>query len=80
MSRLLYNDGLIAEWHPLDQVPAPEFVPPTWDGPHVGKRLIEALETLQRLPMRNGPRAFGNGWPSYQREWSDLLAQQEAEA
>jgi hypothetical protein len=26
---------LLREWHPLDHTPAPEFIPPMFDGPHV---------------------------------------------
>jgi hypothetical protein len=67
------------EWHPLDHTPAPDYIPPSWDGPHVGKRLIETLRTLRRMPMVNGPRVFGNGWPRWQYEWDDLLAQADME-
>jgi len=68
------------EWHPLTNGGAPpDYVPPTWDGPHVGKRLVEALRTLRLLPTSNGPRVFGNAWPSYFHGWEDQLAQQEME-
>ncbi len=68
------------EWHPLTNGGAPpDYVPPTWDGPHVGKRLVEALRTLRLLPTSNGPRVFGNAWPAYFHGWEDLLAQQEME-
>jgi hypothetical protein len=45
----------------IDRMP----VPPQWDGPHVGKRLVEALRTLRNVSVRNGPREFGNAWPDY---------------
>jgi len=45
----------------VDRMP----VPPQWDGPHVGKRLVEALRTLRHVSVRNGPREFGNAWPDY---------------
>jgi hypothetical protein len=67
-------------WHPLDGVPAPDYVPPTWDGPHVGKRLVDGLRTLMLMPAPSGPRMFGNHWPVYAHDWADLLAQQEADA
>ena len=51
-----------------------------WDGPHVGKRLVEGLRTLMLMPMPRGPRAFGGHWPAYAHDWADLLAQQEADA
>src|SRR5579885_600753 len=63
-----------SEWHPLDGVPAPEYVPPVWDGPHVGLRLIGAFKTLARLPMPRMSTASGY-WPQYRHEWIDLLAQ-----
>jgi hypothetical protein len=69
-------DELIA-WHPLDGVPAPEYIPETWDGAHVGKRMIEAFSTLRRLPLNLYPREFGNMWPAVYHEWTDRLAQEE---
>jgi len=71
---------LITDWHPLDGVAAPDYVPEQWDGPQVGKRLIEALRILRRMPMPPGPRQYGNGWPSYQHSWEDVLAQYADEA
>jgi hypothetical protein len=65
-------------WHPLDGVPAPEYVPPFWIGSHCGLRLVQAFKTLAKMPMSFGPR-FGSGyWPHYRHEWEDLLAQEEA--
>ena len=79
--RLIKRDALLDDgWHPLDGVPAPDYVPPRWDGPHVGKRLVEGLRTLMLMPRVRGPQAFGNGWPKYAHDWADLLAQQEADA
>jgi hypothetical protein len=37
-ARILFDTEVLDTWRPLDGVPAPEYVPPTWDGPHVGKR------------------------------------------
>jgi hypothetical protein len=34
----------------LDSVPPPDYVPPSWDGSHVGKRLVEGLRTLMLMP------------------------------
>jgi hypothetical protein len=49
-------------------------IPATWNGPHVGRRLAEAMRTLALLPMGCGSgRAV---WPAYCYEWDDLLAQQ----
>ncbi len=67
-------------WNPLDGVPAPEYLPDVWIGPHVGLRLIEAFKTLLLLPAARGPKAFGNAWPTYMHDWTDLLAQEGADA
>ncbi|WLB66050.1 hypothetical protein QIH96_13160 [Bradyrhizobium japonicum] len=48
--------------------------PSRWSGPHVGRRLTEAMRTLALLPMGGGGGA--SGWPAYVYEWDDLLAQQ----
>src|ERR1700748_2545550 len=48
--------------------------PSTWNGPHVGRRLSEAMRTLAMLPMGGGGSA--SAWPPYVYEWDDLLAQQ----
>ena len=62
--RLIKRDAVLDDtWHPLDGVTAPEYVPPTWDGVHAGKRLVDALRTLMLMPRVRGQQAFGNGWP-----------------
>ena len=78
--RLISDAVLDDTWHPLDGGPAPEYVPERWDGPHVGKRLVEGLRTLMLMPRVLGPRATGGHWPAYAHDWADLLAQQEADA
>ena len=75
--RLISDAVLDDTWHPLDGGPAPEYVPERWDGPHVGKRLVEGLRTLMLMPAPSGPRMFGNHWPVYAHDWCDLLAQAE---
>jgi hypothetical protein len=70
---------IVREWHPLDHKPPPDYIPPAWDGPHVGKRIAEGLRTLRLLPTANGPREFGNAWPEWLVEWEDQLAQAEQE-
>ena len=55
----------------------PEIIPATWTPEHVLKRILEAFETLAKLPPDRGPKAFGNGWPAYVHDWADLLAQAE---
>ena len=40
-----------------------ETLPPLWDADLVGKRLVQAFVTLDRLPRLRGPRAPGGHWP-----------------
>jgi hypothetical protein len=77
-ARILFDTEVLDTWHPLDRVPAPEYIPPTWDGPHCGKRLVDGLRTLALMPRVNGPRGPTNSWPLYAHSWEDLLAQEEA--
>lgn len=75
MARLFTGREVIEQWNPLDGVPAPEFVPDEWNGPHVGVRLVDAWRTLAKIPMpRFWPRSFGRMWPAYRIEWTDLLS------
>jgi hypothetical protein len=69
------DPDLLREWHPLDHPPAPDYVPPQWDGPHVGKRLAEALRTLRHMPI-NGA-GFTNSWPAILHEYSDRAAYED---
>src|SRR6516225_5640430 len=50
--------------------------PPTWDGPHVGRRLMEAMRTLRLLPMP-GVTGYRPAWPPYLYEFDDLVAQEK---
>src|SRR5262249_49930950 len=68
------------DWHPLATTPTPEYVPTRWNGPHVGKRLIEAFHALARLPVANGPRFHSGFWPEWTREWTAKMARLEAGA
>ena len=56
-----------------------ETLPPLWDTDLVGKRLVQAFVTLDRLPRLRGPRAPGGHWPRTVIEWADQLAQAELE-
>jgi hypothetical protein len=56
-----------------------EALPPLWDAALVGKRLVQAFVTLDRLPRLRGPRAPGGHWPRTVTEWADQLAQAELE-
>jgi hypothetical protein len=66
------------DWHPLDDMPAPEYIPSAWDGPHVGLRLADAFRTLSQMPSRS-ISAHSGYWPEYYYEWEDLLAQKTAD-
>jgi hypothetical protein len=52
-----------------------EALPPRWDADHVGKRLVQAFVTLDRLPRLRGPREPSGHWPRTVTEWADQLAQ-----
>jgi hypothetical protein len=56
-----------------------ESLPLVWEADHVGKRLVQAFVTLDRLPRLRGPRAPGGHWPGTVTEWADQLAQAELE-
>ena len=62
----------------LEYTTAADYVPSYWDGPQVGKRLIEAFKTLALMPGLRLPNKSGY-WPPYAYEWGDLLAQEEAD-
>jgi hypothetical protein len=57
---------------PLDLLD--DDAPPLWTGPHVGRRLTEAMVTLRELPMGNGGGT--SCWPAYSYTFEDLLGQQ----
>ncbi len=54
-----------------------EIIPKTWTPDHLGKRIVEAFVTLDRLPGLRGPKKPGNSWPQHIYEWADKLAQEE---
>ncbi len=73
---------LLRGWTPLNEnvdTDHSQFVPFAWDGPHVGKRLIETFAILRRVPVAKGPKKYGSAWPSYIADWEDLLAQRTAD-
>jgi hypothetical protein len=61
-------------WHPLSILPAPNYVPAQWDGPHVGRRLSEAFRTLSLMPIGTRPPAFHSAWPGCAQEEIDYFA------
>jgi hypothetical protein len=56
-----------------------ETLPSLWNPELVGKRLVQAFVTLDRLPRVWGPRKPGGQWPRTVTEWADQLAQAELE-
>lgn len=60
---------------PCDE--AHETVPSRWEPEHVGRRLVKAFVTLDRLPRLRGPREPGGHWPQHAVEWADRLARAE---
>jgi hypothetical protein len=65
------------KWNPLESIgAAPEWIPPLWDGPHAGLRLIEAFKILARMPARRGPIFKSGYWPSAPMEWIDIVAKE----
>lgn len=54
-----------------------EEIPTNWNADHVGKRLVKAFVTLDRLPKVRGPREPGGHWPLHATEWADQLARAE---
>ena len=80
MARLFTGLEVVDDWSPLDGVPAPEYVPLHWTGPHVATRLADAWRVLSRMPWRSPyPRSYGRWWPSYRPEFADVLAMIEAD-
>jgi len=59
------------KFNPLEDAVLEDIAPPIWDGPHVGKRLAEALRTLRSMPMNGYPAGFANSWPTILHEYSD---------
>lgn len=51
--------------------------PSAWTSDHVGRMLVKAFMTLDRLPRVRGPREPGGHWPGHVTEWADQLAAAE---
>jgi hypothetical protein len=71
---VLLRDPL--KFNPLEDAVMDDIPPNLWNGPHVGKRLAEAMRTLRLIPMP-AVAGYGAAWPAYSYEFEDLLAQQE---
>ncbi|WP_454813795.1 DUF6362 family protein [Labrys neptuniae] len=44
-----------------------------WTPELVMERMVEAFETLRRVPASVGPKAFGNGWPAVIHDLADMI-------
>ncbi|SFK67187.1 hypothetical protein [Methylocapsa palsarum] len=62
-----------------DRVGEPNSSPSRWEPEQVGRALVRAFVTLDRLPRLRGPREPGGHWPRHAVEWVDQLAQAELE-
>jgi hypothetical protein len=51
-----------------------ETLPEIWDAELVGKRLVQAFATLDRLPRLRGPREPGGHWPRELRDVNTGMA------
>ncbi|MCP3478004.1 hypothetical protein NLM33_49010 (plasmid) [Bradyrhizobium sp. CCGUVB1N3] len=51
MSDMLLIRREAMKFNPLEDMVMDDEAPSIWDGPHVGKRLSEAMQTLRLLPM-----------------------------
>jgi hypothetical protein len=63
----------------LERPYAPErdTIPLCWEPEYVGRKLVAAFATLDRMPRVRGPRAPGHHWPEHKIEWADQLARAE---
>jgi hypothetical protein len=52
-------------------------LPSRWEPGHIGRKLVKAFRTLDRLPRVKGPREPGGHWVRHAVEWADQLAQAE---
>jgi hypothetical protein len=76
MGEMLLRRDDPLKFNPLEDMVMDDIAPSVWSGPHVGKRLAEAMRTLRMLPM-GGIAGYVATWPPYSYEWQDLLAQNE---
>lgn len=52
--------------------PRRDVVPDKWTPDHLSVRLVEAFETMGRMPRPAGPRQPGNQGPSYNHDHADI--------
>lgn len=76
------TEELLDDWHPLDGVPAPEFIPYDWTPEHLGTRVVGAFLVLRMDPSARVklPAGLKTAWPVYELSAEDLYAQREQAA
>jgi hypothetical protein len=71
--RLIKRDAVLDDtWHPLEGGPTPKR--------RHGTAHTSAGAWSTGCACVCGPRSSGSHWPGYAHDWTDLLAQQEADA
>jgi hypothetical protein len=61
------------------EVSLPEDPPEVWTAEWVMKRLIDAFDTLRRMPLRCRPKQFSVAWPQIVYDEDDKAAQREGD-
>jgi hypothetical protein len=74
------DDELSRDLSRRDEPEGPYEVPPLWNAGHVAHRLIHAFDVLMATTGRIAPSAYGGGWPTALREFSDLIDEQAMKA
>jgi hypothetical protein len=65
--------------HPFRDDLDEDYIPDVWTSEHVGRRFVEACETLIAMPMPRGPSGRSSAWPEYQTEFGDEVARVEVQ-
>ena len=55
-------------------------IPAVWTVPHLQRRLIEAMATLEKTQAPKGPKKPGGNWPQHSYDWGDRLGWEELPA
>lgn len=65
--------GMVSEMRARIETVGESEIPNDWTPEHVGVRMIEAFDILQRSGARVGPRQHANGWPAMVHEFADMI-------
>lgn len=73
------------EWRKLNGIEAPyrkedDPIPAVWTVPHLQRRLIEAMGTMEKMQAPQGPKPPGGNWPKHAYDWGDRLGWEELPA